>query len=1362
MTNERPFRIPGYEILEVLEEGPAGQCYRAYFEPIRETRFVRILEARFLGGPDRVKQLIRDGRALLRLRHPNLQRVYQFGPLERDCFYVVSELPEIESLRKRIQGSSRIPVQEALKFIHQAALGLQAAHRQGVFHGSISPDTLYIFEENGKQNLRVFDFDKTLARTSLDPIKGGDIEVIPSNERDDIPALGSTLYEILTGKLPGEEILFTHQLPADELPENLDRFVFKMLGRDSQDAFGSMDEVLADLEGMNVPIHRGKSTSSGAISHVVLLPGQLIAERYLIEKRIGQGGMGRVYKAIDKVLSVPVALKVIASSELNKEKVERFKREVIVARKVTHPNACRIYDMGETGTMLYLSMEYLEGKTLGQMLRESGRIAPGEGIPVMKHVLQALHAAHREGVVHRDLKPENIMVDSRGQAHLMDVGLSIVLDEGRMTKSGALVGTPHYMAPEQFEGARPDHRVDIYAMGVILFRMFTGKHPFDADAPAQVMYGHLKLHAPKPSDVLPGIPPQLDAVILKALEKDPDLRYQSARELHQALKPFFDTLQDKDPVQEATVLMERRSFNLAMRLLRRALKRHPDQPQIREMYSRAVAAYLRKQRVLVVRMLKQHNLIHAQLTIERMINTPDISAADNERAQLLQAALNRRIDRSIRSYLAKAERHIDENRWQQAMACLTPARNLRPDHPGVLQFLQMIKPLLAEEEKNQTVLRIKEAGRMFQQKQEKEALEIVTRIIESDPSNSPAQDLRHQILRSQKLKEEEQQIAKQIKSAAKALAAADFVRAREMIDHALQETLDGEFSPALAAFQEMISEISRAFEQESFSSVNAIVERMLARDTHGLFSAHRAQFADLIRTAERMQKLRLRIISERIAEVLLLLLEGRHAVLSTTLDRLHVDVMNQHQEAVMGSMAAEFRQLQVQVESGHAEQAERMIESLLQTYPILQNYQAEMKRIIPKLKERRQAEWTKKYQMAQSLFQGKKWDEAGEAFRRLAEEGPDQQQLQEYIEQSAEKSRQQALFRERLKSAAEECGKHIANKNWDAALLCADYAMQGDLSEFVLKDEMDQLNVLVQRTKDARTLHTLEEAVRLRSVHQYERAAKLFQKVLSWEPHHADALEGAHEMDILLNPKWQPKKKPDRYAFLKRTLRIPEQYRIPAAVTAAIVALVWLLASHPPEGWIVWRANRLVKADRKDEAVSLLKGHLDRSPGSTKFQTLYKQLTFDPMAEKTKPILDEARRLRNAREYDRSIELYLQVLLIDSANSEATGELNYVQKLKADLETYLIDAETAFQNKQYSEAWKLLNQVLVLGPKYPPAEALLEKVRPHLVEELYQKGRELEKQGDYRGAESTLQEALNLNLENRKVRSALEQVRTKL
>ena len=215
-----------------------------------------------------------------------------------------------------------------------------------------------------------------------------------------------------------------------------------------------------------------------------LASGSLFAGRFQVIEELGKGGMGKVYKVLDKDIDEKIALKLfkpeIASEE---ETIERFRNELKVARKITHKNVCRMYDFGEDRGTLYITMEYVPGEDLKSTLTEGRPAEPsGKTIAVIKQVCEGLAEAHHLGVIHRDLKPQNIMLDREGNARIMDFGIARSLRTKGMTGGDVMIGTPEYMSPEQVEGKDLDHRSDIYSLGIILFEMLTGRIPFEGES----------------------------------------------------------------------------------------------------------------------------------------------------------------------------------------------------------------------------------------------------------------------------------------------------------------------------------------------------------------------------------------------------------------------------------------------------------------------------------------------------------------------------------------------------------------------------------------------------------------------------------------------------------------------------------------------------------------------------------------------------------------------------------------------------------------------------------------------------------------------------------------------------------------
>ncbi len=272
-----------------------------------------------------------------------------------------------------------------------------------------------------------------------------------------------------------------------------------------------------------------------------LEPGQVLAQRYRVQRLLGKGGMGAVYLADDEVLGELVALKVISSAFSNDEAamITRFRREAAAARKVSCPTVIRIHDLGEARPgLLYLSMEYFAGRTLSEVISQRGIVPLEDARDILKQICSGLEAAHQAGVIHRDLKPSNILVGERGAVKIIDFGLATMAMADGLTATGAILGTPHYMAPEQVRGKPVDVRTDIYALGALAYHLVCGRPPFSGDNAIAIGFAHLSEPPPPPRQIRRDVPENLEAAILAALAKAPEDRPSTARAfLDRALAP---------------------------------------------------------------------------------------------------------------------------------------------------------------------------------------------------------------------------------------------------------------------------------------------------------------------------------------------------------------------------------------------------------------------------------------------------------------------------------------------------------------------------------------------------------------------------------------------------------------------------------------------------------------------------------------------------------------------------------------------------------------------------------------------------------------------------------------------------------
>ena len=265
-----------------------------------------------------------------------------------------------------------------------------------------------------------------------------------------------------------------------------------------------------------------------------LEPGMDFGPRYRIDKLVGAGGMGNVYKAFDKELSRTVALKTLLPELVSDYLLtQRFKQELLLASKISHRNILRIHDLGEVDGVKFITMAFIEGKDLNRLLKEEGPLPLERSLKIARQLCEALDAAHSEGVVHRDFKPQNVLIGANDHAYVSDFGLATSLETAKMgmTRTGAVMGTPRYMSPEQVEGKPVDSRSDLYALGLVLYEMVAGATPFSGESTWQLMYQRVQVMPKDVKLVNPDLPDYVARVIMHCLEKEPANRYQNAKEI---------------------------------------------------------------------------------------------------------------------------------------------------------------------------------------------------------------------------------------------------------------------------------------------------------------------------------------------------------------------------------------------------------------------------------------------------------------------------------------------------------------------------------------------------------------------------------------------------------------------------------------------------------------------------------------------------------------------------------------------------------------------------------------------------------------------------------------------------------------
>lgn len=268
-----------------------------------------------------------------------------------------------------------------------------------------------------------------------------------------------------------------------------------------------------------------------------MLAGKRISGRYKILEVIGGGGMSNVYLAHDMILDRDVAIKILHYNFNDEQEMQRrFQREALSATSLTHPNIVSIYDVGEDGNMHYLVMEYVKGQTLKQYIQKYAPLAAAKSVQIMKQLTSAIAHAHQNQIIHRDIKPQNILMDEEGNVKITDFGIAMALEDTSFTRTNSVLGTVHYLSPEQARGGTATKKSDIYSLGILLYELLTGQLPFSGESAVSIALKHLQTETPSVRAIVPGIPQSLENVVLKATAKDPVHRYQSVWEMAEDLE----------------------------------------------------------------------------------------------------------------------------------------------------------------------------------------------------------------------------------------------------------------------------------------------------------------------------------------------------------------------------------------------------------------------------------------------------------------------------------------------------------------------------------------------------------------------------------------------------------------------------------------------------------------------------------------------------------------------------------------------------------------------------------------------------------------------------------------------------------
>lgn len=304
----------------------------------------------------------------------------------------------------------------------------------------------------------------------------------------------------------------------------------------------------------------------------MIMKGQKISDRYQIIKSIGEGGMANVYLAYDTILDRNVAVKLLRGDLASDEKfVRRFQREALSASSLNHPNIVEVYDVGEDNGDYYIVMEYIEGKHLKELIKKRGKLTTSEVIDIMLQITDGMSVAHDSYIIHRDIKPQNIMILENGLVKITDFGISMAMNATQLTQTNSVMGSVHYIPPEQASGKGSSLQSDIYSMGIVMYELLTGKLPYRGENAVEIALKHLKEPLPNIKEELPNLPNSIENIILKATAKNPKNRYVDAREMHEDLK----TCMDDARVKEAKIIFKYPENNFDDTKITKLLKENP-------------------------------------------------------------------------------------------------------------------------------------------------------------------------------------------------------------------------------------------------------------------------------------------------------------------------------------------------------------------------------------------------------------------------------------------------------------------------------------------------------------------------------------------------------------------------------------------------------------------------------------------------------------------------------------------------------------------------------------------------------------------------------------------------------------------
>jgi len=575
-------QLNNFRVARVIGRGGMGTTYHGTDVKLQRPVAIKVLDARFRDDPTYAQRFVQEARTIAKWRHENIVQIYYADEID-GLYYFVMEYIEGRDLgvvlSDVISQGELLPHEEILRVGRSVAAALDYAHQHGIIHRDVKPSNVLLSND---ERVILVDFGLALdvSQGSQGDAFGTAHYIAPEQARkstqavpqSDLYSLGVMLYEMLTGTVPFDDssptsVALQHLTLEVPLPRTfnpalslqVEQVLLKALQKSPEDRYATGTELIKALEealktsptrdnqiAMPPPPAAvqayAQDSKSRRSSNDDLLGCEL--DEYRLDELLGQGGMARVYRAIDTRLKRYVAVKVIDTPfREDVGHVMRFEREAQAIAQLEHPHIVRLYRYGQDDGLLYMAMQYIEGSNLYNVMQsyrtEGEFMASTDVLRVTREICQALDYAHAKGVIHRDLTPSNVMLDKDGRAYLTDFGLVLLLDVGTR---GEVFGSPQYIAPEQaISSKNAVPQSDLYAVGVMLYEMLTGRLPFDATEMMNVAMQHMTEPPPPPRQFRPEISPGLEAVILKALAKKTEERYPSGAALVAALEKALKT-----------------------------------------------------------------------------------------------------------------------------------------------------------------------------------------------------------------------------------------------------------------------------------------------------------------------------------------------------------------------------------------------------------------------------------------------------------------------------------------------------------------------------------------------------------------------------------------------------------------------------------------------------------------------------------------------------------------------------------------------------------------------------------------------------------------------------------------------------